>query len=70
MNSYRIEHVRDFQQVPPDRVDDCLKEFAVFIEMARLSSLIGGDDVRVGAFTWHDDGERNITVKIQVQEIK
>jgi len=73
---YRIGHVRDFLAVPEDRLSDCLTEFADFLGLARdtlemvktIGEIVGEDaGGEVGAFTWVDDGARNKTVRLHVQ---
>lgn len=71
---YRIESLWDFLAVPPDRIDDCLEEFATALEAIRSSLTIlkeltppdRRDAVRwaPGAFTWIDDGKRNETLTL------
>ncbi len=59
--NYRIEHVRDFLTVPPERLDACLSEFKVFLALTRTvpTSLF-----KVNAFEWIDDGKTNVDIKI------
>lgn len=73
-NEYRIETVADFLNVPEDRIEDCLKEFADFIELSRamlqaasfMAQIMGIEDKsKIGAYTWIDDGKKEKTVRFQ-----
>jgi hypothetical protein len=65
---YRIETIRDFLNVPPDRLQACLGEFFQFLEYARLAAkLASGEDVKFSPiFTWIDDGMNNATIRFHV----
>jgi len=74
-NTYRIEHVRDFLNVPEYRRSACIEEFAIFLKMAEASvNLIdatnevlfgkGLPKTVIGAFTWIDDGKKNAYLNI------
>ncbi len=64
---YSIASVRDFAQVPEGRLDDCLKEFAVWVEMSRsLDVILAGIPVKwPDVFVWVDDDRHHIDVKIR-----
>ena len=65
---YEIRTVRDFLAVPEDRIAECLREFAIVLEMARagigLMDAVSDEVTKPGAirwqldetFTWIDDG--------------
>jgi hypothetical protein len=67
---YHIRSVEDFLEVPEDRIDDCLTEFAAAVRAARHTRNIlfliaedqghalPADAVRLPEFIWIDDGER------------
>ena len=71
---YTIQTVGDFLKVPEDRLDACLEEFKTFLEQSRsfmkvadtLADLFGADKSQnaVKGFTWIDDGEKNVTIRI------
>lgn len=66
---YEIRTVADFQKVPDERLDVCLDEFADFVRLSRvtvalfssLAGVSGGE-----TFHWIDDGERRVTVRLEV----
>lgn len=69
---YEIEHVRDFLNVPEDRIDQCLEEFKGFIEFVR--NMMMANDLRSEAlglenksecrsYTWIDDGKLDATIR-------
>jgi len=63
--TYRIRTVLDFQDVPEDKLDACLKEFRTFVRIIAPFRALVGDCVRVSdEFTWVDDGENNIIINI------
>jgi len=73
--TYRIEHVRDFLNVPQDRRSTCIEEFNTFLIMAEATvnlidetnrALFGEGQPKavVGAFTWIDDGKKNAYLNI------
>jgi hypothetical protein len=72
---YEIERVWDFLNVPEDRLDECLREFRIMLDMARataslldhIGALTLGDDAprwEPANFVWIDDdkGHASITV--------
>lgn len=67
-DTYRIETLADFVKVPAARRGACLEEFATWIEVAEATAgffeACGARSEPV-AFTWIDDGERNITVSVR-----
>ena len=75
---YKIEHVRDFLKVPETRQAECLQEFADFLDTARTVSeliavageVVGSPNLgnEIGSFTWIDDGKRNRTIRIHVDQ--
>lgn len=77
--TYRIEHVRDFLQVPPDRLPQCLAEFADFLQLARettasfeaLAKRIGfqGKACETKAFRWIDDGLTTQKISLRFDEL-
>ncbi len=70
---YKIREVQDFLNVPEDRLEVCLSEFAVFIGTMRdlertvnsLAELTGEDpQMTEVTFEWIDDGKKERTIKI------
>lgn len=76
--TYAIRTVADFLLVPEDRLDECLREFRICVQMARASmdllnatargmdikDLPEGDLFAFTVFRWIDDDAGNITVNI------
>ena len=58
--AYEIRTVEDFLKVPPDRITDCLAEFAEWIEMMRGIQ----KPYLAYEFLWVDDGKRNVAVDV------
>jgi hypothetical protein len=58
--AYEIRTVEDFLKVPPDRITDCLAEFAEYVEMMRG---IRKSDLAY-EFLWVADGKRNVAVDV------
>lgn len=59
--TYTIRSISDFLQVPEDRRDACLREFAVFLSILDYSLVLMGSDLRpalsaAASFVWCDDG--------------
>ena len=76
--SYRIERVADFFAVPEDRLDDCLRDFKLYLLAARpmcdLINEVGkemghaANVVRLGeTFTWMDDGKHDMHVRFHAE---
>ena len=60
--TYEIRTLSDFFKVPNDRIEDCLKEFAVGLEFLKANhELMGLKDGQMEFFNWTDDGKKNIT---------
>jgi hypothetical protein len=74
---YRIATVQDFLKVPEDRLDECLKEFRDYLDIARsvtelakaAGELLGAKETEteVGCFNWCDDGIRNGTLRLETK---
>lgn len=74
---YRIATVQDFLKVPEDRLEECLKEFRDYLDIARsvtelakvAGELLGAKDTEteVGCFNWCDDGIRKGTVRLETK---
>lgn len=71
-NRYLIKSLEDFYKIPADKIEDCLKDFAVWLEFGRaldmFQDLIGVKCMEREGFIWIDDGnsglsEINITVR-------
>jgi|ERR1700730_3819879 len=73
---YRIRTVWDFLAVPEERLSECLREFAIMLEMARASvglmdavsdELLGDGRLRWRAqdFVWVDDDLRTATLNVR-----
>jgi len=70
--AYTIAALSDFLKVPPDRLVNCLAEFAVFIKTVDginagyVAAAKGGRlemSLRPSVFKWIDDGKRDMTIK-------
>ena len=60
--TYEIRTLSDFLKVPNDRIEDCLKEFAVSLEFLKANhELMGLENGQMEFFNWTDDGKKNIT---------
>ena len=79
--TYTINNIQDFLQVPPDRMSECLLDFAQFMhtagELKKLAdSLLDAAGIKdekpivFGAFTWIDDGKRGGKITLKVSEDK
>lgn len=80
--SYKIEHVRDLLQIPPERIDACLDELKDYLAVARIvlaaakvleeahDVKIKPEDVSVGGFEWTDDGLREGAVRFIPKWVK
>lgn len=67
---YTIDRLEDFAEVPDDRLDDCLAEFAMAVRSHRefraairaRSESLGlpdpGELITIRTWTWTDDGRR------------
>ena len=65
-NEYTIENLADFLKVPDDRIEDCLKDFAIWIGTKRRFEaesvpLLEKLGIKKGVmfldkFVWKDDG--------------
>jgi hypothetical protein len=74
---YEIKTVQDFLKVPEDRLEECLKEFRDYLDIARSVSklvkatgeLLGakGTEAEVGCFNWCDDGIRKGTLRLETK---
>lgn len=70
---YKIRSMTDFLSVPLDRIEECLKDFAVYLQMLRTAQQVEAqihndlglppESVRIdaGCFHWIDDGIRGIS---------
>ncbi len=80
--TYEIRTLGDFANVPDDRLDDCLAEFATAVRFQRatgdiLNALareqipaLTGAAFNVfpsGAFVWIDDGENHADISVTIQ---
>jgi len=70
---YMIKTLDDFLGVPDDRIDQCLKEFAIFIYTARFvassaEEACGKKVVEVGGFEWIDDGDLDVSIQLRTVE--
>ena len=74
---YVISHVSDLEKVPADRLESCLRELKDFVETARstrelvtaLAKLTGASSaMKVGDFTWIDDGKNEKTITFSAME--
>ena len=73
--TYRMEKVADFAQVPVNRLDDCLREFGNALRVAHatigcldaVADELDVSDVEFGltAFEWMDDGcDDKVTIRV------
>lgn len=68
MPKYRIDYLADFAEIPPERLEECLAEFAEWVGLVRerldkmREDKEDQDDVaywsRSLTFIWADDGKR------------
>ena len=77
---YAIRTVRDFLAVPEDRIGECLREFAIMLEMARaavgLLDAVSDEMTAPGAirwrmgevFEWIDDDQRAVTLHVRTTD--
>lgn len=68
---YDIRTVQDFLQVPEPRRAICLKEFATWLKIhdavvTLLTPPEHPNAVQWTYFRWIDDGERNVSIKMEV----
>lgn len=64
MNKYEIKEIKDFLQVPPDKIGICLKDFAQYLEMVRAFTTIADvldSPIESHGFTWVDDGIEGVS---------
>jgi hypothetical protein len=61
---YAIETIEDLLEIPPERIDDCLKDFRSFYDFCQLMKNIkkhaelSPDDMQMSpVFNWIDDGK-------------
>ncbi len=79
--TYDIRTVADFLLVPEDRLDVCLHEFRIMLEMARNAKIVleaVTDEVTqskgavrfdfMNCFHWIDDGEGTVDVHVQIPD--
>jgi hypothetical protein len=52
---YEIKTIADFEQVPDDRICDCIQEFVICLLRTRTARE-GDIRLRLEGFTWIDDG--------------
>lgn len=62
--AYVLPSTMDFHHIPEDKIDDCLKDFKVFIAQARAVSKI--IDLKKMRFIWIDDGSYGDSAKIKL----
>lgn len=64
--TYRIATVRDFLQVPSDRMAVCLQEFEVWLQADKsMRALFDGLPIKMPkAFVWIDDGEHHFSATV------
>jgi len=74
-NEYLIQSLEDFYKIPEEKVEACLKDFAVWLELGRsinlFQDLIGIKCIEREGFIWIDDektGIRDIRVSVRVAE--
>jgi hypothetical protein len=66
---YEICHVNDLASVPPERMDECLKELKIYVELLRFHRALFADMLAAGTiklpecFPWKDDGIGEIAVQ-------
>jgi hypothetical protein len=72
-HEYKIRTVTDFLQVPSSRLDECLKDLPLFLNMLRNARDIestfnnlfslpeGATKIDDGCFHWVDDGKRELS---------
>ncbi len=72
---YTIKSLEDFYKIPEDKIDECLKDFKVWLELGRaineFQEMIGLNFIERAGFVWIDDnqtGVRNIQISVQIKE--
>lgn len=74
---YVVGHISELEKIPADRLDACLRELKDYVETIRstrelvttLAKLTGKSSaMKVGDFTWIDDGKNEKTVNVSVLE--
>jgi len=64
VKTYTIRTVVDFLQVPSDRRDDCLREFAAWLDGADLVKALLDGAGTLDHFEWIDDGRHLFDLQI------
>ena len=68
MKKYHIRNLKDFVNVPKDRIGKCLQEFETSLEAVRAAiKMTSFDAVKYPEFVWIDDGKKNIKLKFEVE---
>lgn len=62
--TYKIRTIQDFLLVPADRLEECLREFAIMLGMARVATGLLGWELG-DTFTWIDDNAGTATMRIR-----
>lgn len=60
---YEIKTVSDFDQVPLERMADCINEFAAFICLRRMAGALSNQPA-LETFRWVDDGKKEVIIKV------
>jgi hypothetical protein len=72
LRTYRIREVRDFLDVPEDRLEECLREFGLWVALAReMRTLLDGVPILndpTAVFGWVDDGKGELTVTVSTPD--
>jgi hypothetical protein len=65
MKEYKIKNIRDFLQVPPERLDKCLADFKEYLGyINHLEKTVAEEfnsKVESHGFTWIDDGKQGLS---------
>lgn len=68
MSEYKIACLKDFLNIPADRIDSCLDELKEGLKLMHASMALGElnlNEVSFEEFTWKDDGAKNITQNME-----
>jgi hypothetical protein len=68
---YEIKEVKDFLNIPEDRVDAALDEFRDWVKVSRnIESMLISDSmkaiIKLEAFVWIDDGKKEVKLVVDL----
>lgn len=68
--TYEINKLTDFTKVPARKLEKCLDEFYVWVNIMRKAKKFPEIVTPVEKFLWTDDNEHRITIKISARDSK